>query len=54
MATMARLTLKGLTANYPATGTMRGWRRASGYFYFKGGEATNWIDRTVPVSNLGA
>ena len=28
--------------------------KASDYFYFKGGEATDWIDRTVPVPNVSA
>jgi hypothetical protein len=30
---------------------MRGCRKAVGYFYFKGGKATEWIDRTVPTLN---
>ena len=28
--------------------------RASGYFYFFGGEATEWIDRTVRVATVNA
>jgi hypothetical protein len=28
--------------------------RASGYFYFFGGEATDWLDRTVPGTTVNA
>lgn len=28
--------------------------KASGYFYFMGGEAANWLDRTVRVPKVGS
>jgi hypothetical protein len=28
--------------------------KASGYFYFFGGEATDWLDRTVRVTTVNA
>jgi hypothetical protein len=28
--------------------------RGSGYFYFFGGDAADWIDRTVPGTTVGA
>ena len=44
----ARVTLKASTMNCSGSGTMSGWKRTSEYFYFFGGEASDWIDRTVP------
>jgi len=45
----ARLTLKTINSELLKRGHDARLEKASGYFYFKGGEATAWIDRTVPV-----
>ena len=43
----ARLTVKAINGELGNAGTTRGLKKANGYFYFKGGEATEWINRTV-------
>jgi hypothetical protein len=49
---MALLKLKAITSELTRRGYNARLERASGYFYFKGGEAIDRIDRTVPVSNV--
>ena len=48
----ARLTLKTINSELLKRGHDARLEKASGYFYFKGGEATAWIDRTVPVPTI--
>jgi len=45
----ARLTLKTINSEMMKRGHNARLEKASGYFYFKGGDATAWIDRTVAV-----
>ena len=50
----ARLTLKAINSELSKRGYNARLEKASGYFYFLGGEATDWIDRTVQVPNVSA
>jgi len=45
----ARLTLKTINSEMMKRGHNARLEKASGYFYFKGGDATAWVDRTVAV-----
>jgi hypothetical protein len=49
-----RLTVRAINSELTKRGHNARLEKASGYFYFKGGKATDWIDRTVPVSNVNA
>jgi hypothetical protein len=51
---MALFTLKKVNAELTQRGHNARLEKGSGYFYFKGGEATAWIDRTVPVSTVNS
>ena len=50
----ARVTLKAINDELLRRGHNARLERASGYFYFFGGEATDWIDRTVRVTGVNA
>ena len=50
----ARITLKAINDELVRRGHKARLERASGYFYFFGGEATDWIDRTVQVTSVNA
>jgi hypothetical protein len=42
-----RVTLKAINDELAKRGYSAGLAKAAGYFYFEGGEADNWLDRTV-------
>jgi hypothetical protein len=44
----ARVTLKAINDQLLRLGHNVRLEKTSGYFYFFGGESTDWIDRTVP------
>ncbi len=44
----ARVTLKAINDELTRRGLNARLEKGSGYFYFFGGDATDWIDRTVP------
>jgi len=46
------LTIKSINAGLFKRGVRL--EKASGYFYFKGGEAANWLDRTVRVPKVSS
>ncbi len=48
----ARLTLKAINDELNRRGHNARLEKASGYFYFFGGDATDWIDRTVPGTTV--
>jgi hypothetical protein len=50
----ARVTLKAINDELTRRGHNARLEKGSGYFYFFGGEATDWIDRTVPGTTVGA
>ena len=50
----ARVTLKAINDELLRRGHDARLERASGYFYFFGGEATDWLDRTVPGTTVNA
>jgi hypothetical protein len=50
----ARVTLKAINDELLRFRHDARLERASGYFYFFGGEATDWIDRTVRVATVNA
>jgi hypothetical protein len=50
----ARVTLKAINDELTRRGHHARIEKASGYFYFFGGEATDWLDRTVPVTTVNA
>jgi nitrite reductase/ring-hydroxylating ferredoxin subunit len=50
----ARITLKAINDELTKRGHNARFEKASGYFYFMGGEATDWIDRTVQGATVGA
>jgi hypothetical protein len=50
----ARVTLKAVNDELARRGHHARLEKASGYFYFFGGEATDWLDRTVPVTTVNA
>ena len=47
-----RLTLKTVNGELARRGHHARLENASGYFYFLGGEATDWIDRTVQARRI--
>ena len=47
-----RVTLKSINAELAKRGYDSRLERGGGYFYFSGGAAENWLDRTVRVSSL--
>ena len=50
----ARVTLKAINDELARRGHHARLEKASGYFYFFGGEATDWLDRTVRVTTVNA
>jgi hypothetical protein len=50
----ARVTLKAINDELNRRGHNARLEKASGYFYFFGGEAADWIDRTVPGTNVNS
>ena len=46
------LTLKKINSELAQRGVRL--EKASGYFYFMGGEAANWLDRTVRVPKVNS
>jgi hypothetical protein len=49
----ARVTIKAVNDELARLGYQARLEKASDYFYFFGGEATHWIDRTVPGTTVG-
>jgi hypothetical protein len=50
----ARVNLKAINDELLRRGHNSRLERASGYFYFFGGEATDWLDRTVQATTVNA
>ncbi len=48
------LTLKKINAELAKRGHNTLLQKGTGYFYFRGGEAANWLDKTVPVPNVSS
>jgi hypothetical protein len=48
----ARVTLKAINDELLRRGHNARLERASGYFYFFGGDATDWLDRTVQATTV--
>ena len=48
----ARITQKIVNEELARLGHRARLEKASGYLYFLGGEATNWLERTVHVSKI--
>jgi len=51
---MAALTLKAINDELARRGHSARLEKASGYFYFLGGEAADWLDRTVGVRTINS
>jgi hypothetical protein len=49
-----RVTLKALNAELAKRGQRAMLVSGDGYFYFRGGEAADWLDRTVRVPTLSS
>jgi len=49
-----RLSLKTINDELGKRGHTARLDKASGYFYFKGGEAADWLDRTVNVPTVSS
>jgi hypothetical protein len=49
-----RVTLKSVNAELANLGRNVELAKGAGYFFFRGGEADNWIDRTVHVPTIGS
>jgi hypothetical protein len=50
----ARLTVNAVNHELARLGLRARLEKASGYFYFFGGDATDWIDRTVQVAKVSS
>jgi hypothetical protein len=50
---VARVTLKAINNELTKRGHAARLEKASGYFYFVDGEATDWIDRAVERPQVG-
>jgi hypothetical protein len=50
----ARVTVKAVNDELARLGHQARLEKASGYFYFWSGEASGWIDATVPVDKISA
>jgi hypothetical protein len=50
----ARLTMKVINDELARRGHRARLEKAAGYFYFFGGEATDWLDRTVRVATVNS
>jgi hypothetical protein len=51
---MAALTLKAINDELARRGYSARLEKASGYFYFFGGEAADWLDRTVRLRRINS
>jgi len=49
-----RITLKAVNDELARTGAKSELAKGAGYFFFRGGEADEWIDRTVSASTIGS
>jgi hypothetical protein len=49
-----RLTVKAINEELAKRGSGARLERGDGYFYFSGGEATDWLDRTVNRHSLSS
>ena len=49
-----RLTAKAINEELAKRGSRARLEKGDGYFYFSGGEATDWLDRTVNAHSLGS
>jgi len=49
-----RVTLKAVNENLAGMGAKTELTKGAGYFLFRGGEAEEWIDRTVRVPTIGS
>jgi hypothetical protein len=49
-----RVSLKAINSELERLGARAVLARGDGYFYFLGGEATDWLDRTVRVPTLSS
>jgi hypothetical protein len=49
-----RLTLKTINEELATLGKGAELAKGDGYFYFSGGEASDWLDRTVKVPTLAS
>ena len=47
-----RATLKAVNAELARRGHQVLLEKGSGYFYFRTGEAADWLDKTVPVTKI--
>ena len=48
----ARLTLRAVNGELTRLGHRARLEKATGYFYFFGGDATDWLERTVHVTKI--
>ena len=51
---MAALTLRTINDELARRGHRARLEKASGYFYFFGGEAADWLDRTVSLRTINS
>ena len=51
---LMRLTLKAINAELAKRGHQAMLEKGDGYFYFRGGEAVDWLDRTVTVPTVSS
>ena len=49
-----RLTVKAINEEFAKRGSGARLEKGNGYFYFSGGEATDWLDRTVNAHSLSS
>ena len=49
-----RLTVKAINKELAKRGSGARLEKGDGYFYFSGGEAADWLDRTVNAHSLGS
>jgi hypothetical protein len=49
-----RITLPAVNRELAKRGHRAMLTKVDGYFYFRGGEATDWLDRTVQVPTLNS
>ena len=49
-----RLTVKAINEELAKRGSGARLEKGDGYFYFSGGEAADWLDRTVNAPNLSS
>ena len=49
-----RVTLKSVNEALAQAGAKSELAKSSGYFFFRGPEADDWIDRTIPVATISS